>query len=356
MQLRALMYFDELVRTNSMRAAAENLNVAATAVSRQIENLEHYFGTPLVERSNRGIKLTAAGELLAARAGRTLRELEHVHQLIDDLQGLQRGKVVIYANGATVANLIAPVLAEFSLRYPKLRFEVAITSAREAVEALAAAEADLVVTLFAPKISGVKVRLRSEITYDVIMAADHPSAGARELTLRDLVQMPLALPDKNFGARQAFEELFAKDGLELDPVFVTGSLEMLKEPGFAPRGGHAPAGACRAAGNRRRPVGRSAAHRRQGGAYADRSLRRARPAAFLRRRQARRFHRALHARRRRPQIGAQEGLCLNEISVAFSATQSTQNSALCVHLRNDTLSAIDDPAGADQAGLVPKRG
>ncbi|MBP1842577.1 DNA-binding transcriptional LysR family regulator [Rhizobium petrolearium] len=229
MQLRALMYFDELVRTNSMRAAAENLNVAATAVSRQIENLEHYFGTPLVERSNRGIKLTAAGELLAARAGRTLRELEHVHQLIDDLQGLQRGRVVIYANGATVANLIAPVLAEFSLRYPKLRFEVAITSAREAVEALAAAEADLVVTLFAPKISGVKVRLRSEITYDAIMAADHPSANAKELTLRDLVRMPLALPDKSFGARQAFEEIFSREGLELDPVFVTGSLEMLKE-------------------------------------------------------------------------------------------------------------------------------
>lgn len=229
MQLRALMYFDELVRTNSMRAAAENLNVAATAVSRQIENLEHYFGTALVERSNRGIRLTAAGELLAARAGRTLRELEHVHQLIDDLQGLQRGRVVIYANGATVANLIAPVLAEFSLRFPKLRFEVAITSAREAVEALAAAEADLVVTLFAPKISGMKVRVRSELTYDVIMAADHPAAGAQQLTLRDLVQMPLALPDKSFSARQAFEEVFGKDGLTLDPVFVTGSLEMLKE-------------------------------------------------------------------------------------------------------------------------------
>jgi len=229
MQLRALMYFDELVRTNSMRAAAENLNVAATAVSRQIENLEHYFGTPLVERSNRGIKLTAAGELLAARAGKTLRELEHVHQLIDDLQGLQRGRVVIYANGAVVANLLAPVLAEFSLRYPKLRFEVAITSAREAVEALAAAEADLVVTLFAPKISGVKVRVRSELTYDVIMAADHPAAGAKELGLRDLVQMPLALPDKSFSARQAFEDVFAKDSLTLDPVFVTGSLEMLKE-------------------------------------------------------------------------------------------------------------------------------
>jgi DNA-binding transcriptional LysR family regulator len=229
MQLRALMYFDELVRTNSMRAAAENLNVAATAVSRQIENLEDYFGTPLVERSNRGIKLTAAGEILATRAGRTLRELEHVHQLIDDLQGLQRGRVVIYANGAVVANLLAPVLAEFSLHYPKLRFEVAITSAHEAVEALTASEADLVVTLFAPKMPGVTVRVRSELTYDVIMAADHAAAGARQLTLRDLAQMPLALPDKSFSARQAFEEVFAKDGLTLDPVFVTGALEVLKE-------------------------------------------------------------------------------------------------------------------------------
>ncbi len=37
MQIRALIYFDELVRTNSMRQAAENLNVAPTAISRQIE-------------------------------------------------------------------------------------------------------------------------------------------------------------------------------------------------------------------------------------------------------------------------------------------------------------------------------
>jgi DNA-binding transcriptional LysR family regulator len=83
MQLRALMYFDELVRTSSMRQAAENLNVAPTAISRQIENLEYHFGAPLVERSARGVKLTAAGELLAARAGRTLRELDHVGQLIE---------------------------------------------------------------------------------------------------------------------------------------------------------------------------------------------------------------------------------------------------------------------------------
>ena len=229
MNLRALMYFDEVVRTNSMRAAAENLNVAATAVSRQIENLEEYFGAQLVERSNRGIKLTVAGRLLADRAGRTLRELAHVHQLIDDLQGLKSGKVVLYASGATVANVIAPVLAQFSLRYPKLRFEVAVSSAREAIEALGSGVADIAVTLFAPNISGVKLRLRSEIVYDVIVNPADPAAKTRAITLGELARMPLALPDRGFAARQAVEEVFARQKVGLDPVFVTSSLDMLKE-------------------------------------------------------------------------------------------------------------------------------
>ncbi|KAA0699161.1 LysR family transcriptional regulator [Neorhizobium sp. P12A] len=229
MQIRALMYFDELVRTNSMRQAAENLNVAPTAISRQIENLEYHFGAPLVERSARGVKLTAAGELLAARAGRTLRELDHVQQLIGDLKGLQRGRVSIYANGATVANLLAPALAEFSLKYPKLRFQVAITSARQAVEAVNSAEADIAVTLFAPAMSGAKVRLRSEIAYDLIAAPNHPAAGRQDISLRELAEYSLALPEQSFGFRQAFDALFEKEGLELDPVFITSSLEMLKE-------------------------------------------------------------------------------------------------------------------------------
>lgn len=229
MQIRALIYFDELVRTGSMRQAADNLNVAPTAVSRQIDNLEHFFGAQLVERSPRGVTLTSAGELLAARAGRTLRELDHVHHLIDDLKGLQRGKVTIAANGAVVANLLAPALAEFSLRFPKLRFEVTITTASAAMEAVANAEADIAVTLFANALPGTKRRLRARLTYEAILAPSHPAAAMAEIPLADLVRFPLALPDPSFGARQAFDVVFAREKLTLDPVFVTGSLEMLKE-------------------------------------------------------------------------------------------------------------------------------
>jgi len=229
MQIRALMYFDELVRTNSMRQAAENLNVAPTAVSRQIENLEDYFGTPLVERSARGVTLTAAGELLAARAGRTLRELEHVQQLIEDLKGLERGRVTIFANGAIVASLLTPALAEFSKTYPSIRFEVMITSARQAVEAVNSARADMALTLFAPQMTEAKVITRSEITYEVIASSRHALAGRKEVTLRELARHALALPETSFGFRQAFDTAAERQGLTFEPAFTVSALEMLKE-------------------------------------------------------------------------------------------------------------------------------
>jgi len=229
MQIRALMYFDELVRTNSMRQAAENLNVAPTAVSRQIENLEDYFGTPLVERSARGVTLTAAGELLAARAGRTLRELEHVQQLIEDLKGLERGRVTIFANGAIVASLLTPALAEFSKTYPSIRFEVMITSARQAVEAVNSARADMALTLFAPQMTEAKVIARSEITYEVIASSRHALAGRKEVTLRELARHALALPETSFGFRQAFDAAAERQGLTFEPAFTVSALEMLKE-------------------------------------------------------------------------------------------------------------------------------
>ena len=229
MQIRALLYFDELVRARSIRAAADKLNIQPTALSRQIDALEHFFGTPLVERTSRGVRLTAAGELVAGKAGRTLREFDHVRQLIEDLKGLKRGHVSICASGATVANLLAPALAEFSIEYPEVRIEVKIVSAREALDALDSAETDLAVTLFSDRRDATSVRASAEITYDVIAASGHPATRDQTIAIETLSRFPIAVPDRSFGARKAFDRLFSGAGYELEPTFVTSSLEMLKE-------------------------------------------------------------------------------------------------------------------------------
>ena len=67
---RALRYFLAVVRIGSVRAAAEALNVAASAVSRHIIEMEAEIGQPLLERLPRGVVPTEAGRVVAEHAMR----------------------------------------------------------------------------------------------------------------------------------------------------------------------------------------------------------------------------------------------------------------------------------------------
>src|SRR5260370_1159461 len=61
MHAAVLRYFDQVARLGSIRRAAESLNVASSAVNRQIIKLEEETGTALFERLRTGVRLTAAG-------------------------------------------------------------------------------------------------------------------------------------------------------------------------------------------------------------------------------------------------------------------------------------------------------
>ena len=141
---RALRYFDTVAQCHSLRQAAAQLHIAPTAISRQIDLLEHQLGAPLIERGPNGISLTAAGELLAAQAQRTLRDLERVQEHIADLKGLRTGRVSLQVAEGVVAGLLAPALANMGLRYPHLRFDIGTASASHMVEALRRGDADIV--------------------------------------------------------------------------------------------------------------------------------------------------------------------------------------------------------------------
>ncbi|MGL1418873.1 LysR family transcriptional regulator, partial [Vibrio parahaemolyticus] len=69
------------------------LNVASSAISRQIARLEAELDTPLFERVSRGMRPNAAGELLAAHALRQQLEAERIGNELAALKGLRRGEV-----------------------------------------------------------------------------------------------------------------------------------------------------------------------------------------------------------------------------------------------------------------------
>lgn len=230
MDIKAFEVFNELARTGSIRQTAEVMQVSPTAIARQIDKIEHRFGAKLLVRTPRGVRLTAAGEVLAVRAATIGRELVQAQQIIDDLKGLKRGSVSLHVNGAASSAILAPALARFGQLHPNVTIEVTVASAAGALEAVASGMTDIAVTMFSKPDPRIETRFRMPVRHEPIMAADHVLAARDEISIQELARHPLALPDRSFGVRLAVDARLQAAGLEnFKAAFTTSSLELQKE-------------------------------------------------------------------------------------------------------------------------------
>jgi DNA-binding transcriptional LysR family regulator len=229
MHVRALQVFVELAQSDSIRQAAQRLNITPTAVSRQIDQLEHFFRTELVDRSSAGIRLTEAGRLLVERARLIANEIQITEALLDDLRGLQRGRATIRAGGAVVAGWLAPVIRHLHDDYPGLRFHVDVANAADVFSGVNDGLADLGVTIFSPEDNGAMICHSRPVSHAVIVGATHPFASLTFISMAELARVSLAIPDGSFGVRRNLERIARAAGVQLDPIFETGSLDLQKE-------------------------------------------------------------------------------------------------------------------------------
>src|SRR5258708_13945765 len=90
---RMLRYLDEVARCGSIRQAAERLNVASSAINRQILALEAELGTPIFHRLPRRLRLTATGEVVISHVRETLKEHRRGQKRHPQLQGPSVGQL-----------------------------------------------------------------------------------------------------------------------------------------------------------------------------------------------------------------------------------------------------------------------
>jgi DNA-binding transcriptional LysR family regulator len=225
---RLLVYVDAVGRHGSIRKAADALNVASSALNRQILDLELDLGTALFERLPRGVRLTAAGEVFLAYARQAISELKAVESQVEQLRGLVRGQVGIAAVESVASELLPAAIIRFQAEHPNVRFNVRIGVPEELTAALIADQVDLILTHYPPPRKHVAVIAAAEQKLCALMIRDHPLATRSALHLRDCLAYPLALGDASLAGRALIEQVLAQASFDLDPRLVSNSVETMK--------------------------------------------------------------------------------------------------------------------------------
>jgi DNA-binding transcriptional LysR family regulator len=188
LDVRRLRVLREVAAHGSFSAAAEALAFTQPAVSRQIATLEAEAGARLVERGARGIRLTAAGELLVEHADAILDRLAAAEHQLEALAGLNGGRLRVGAFPSANATLLPLALAEFDRAHHEVCLNLVEARSPQLAAQLCAGELDIAVVSDSEGVLSDELELEPlmEDPLYVAMARSHPLATKPDLELFDL--------------------------------------------------------------------------------------------------------------------------------------------------------------------------
>ncbi len=223
-----LVAFLTVVRRGSVTAAAEELVVTQPSVSAAIGALERELGVTLMERSGRGLRPTAAGELYASYAADVLGLLEQGaraarESTVDGRRSLRIGAVTTAGE-----HLVAPLLRTFREGHGDLDITLHVGNREDVFRRLLALELDVAITGRLPDDGALHGRPFAPNEFVLIAAPNDPLAKGRAVAVQELAGRPWLMREAGSGTRTLVEEYLAAN--ELKPRILTlGSNGAIKQ-------------------------------------------------------------------------------------------------------------------------------
>lgn len=122
--LTNLKAFLAVARTGSFAAAARELKVAPSVVTKRIGQIEWQLKTPLFERNTRKVSLTATGLRYLPAVQRSVSDMDELFAEIPSQGQALQGTIRIKSPGTLAVQLLGPILERFQQRYPLVNLEL----------------------------------------------------------------------------------------------------------------------------------------------------------------------------------------------------------------------------------------
>jgi DNA-binding transcriptional LysR family regulator len=186
MELRHLRYFVAVAEELHFRRAAERLHMSQPPLSQQIRQLEEELGVRLLERSRRGVELTAAGDALYERAREVLAAVEDAGRLVRRVNRGEVGGLSVGFVGSGMYTLVPGVLRAFSAHHPDVDLHLRELTTAAQLRQLESGQIDVgfVRAVSGPDRLAIETVLREPVV--VALPEGHRLAGEERLGLAQL--------------------------------------------------------------------------------------------------------------------------------------------------------------------------
>lgn len=208
--LYSLSLFLAVASLGSIAKAAEVQNIAASAVSRRISELEETVGTPLFYRKQRGVELTPAGQELRRYARSITAEVGRMDAALSDYARGQKGTVRIAANTSAITQFLPEDLAEFQEQHPEVRIKLVELVSADILSMVRTDHADFgIISGLTPQDGLRQVTYRKDRL--VVLApkghklAERKTAAFQDILFEDMVSLQLGSSIQAFLSARAEE-------------------------------------------------------------------------------------------------------------------------------------------------------
>jgi DNA-binding transcriptional LysR family regulator len=203
--------------------------VSQPAVSKQLRQLERSLGASLFDRLPKGVRPTAAGELLAGYARRIFALEAEAAEALAELRGLRRGSLSVGASTTIGVYLLPEVFVRYRRAYPDVRMHMEVANSEVIRRRLVEGAIDVGLTegIVEGDELDSTVFLRDELV--PIAAPGHPLARRkRPVPAATLCREPFVVRETGSGTKSVVERALAERGLSVTPVMSLGSTEAIK--------------------------------------------------------------------------------------------------------------------------------
>lgn len=219
--IRHMKIFVAVYQAGNITHAAEQLHMTQPAVSRSIQELEHYYGVRLFERINRRLSVTESGKRLYEQA-------LHIVDSFDTLEkGLQNwDEFGVLRIGATITlgtELMPHLIAQFQRQHPHLRVQVKISNGASLVQELLHNKLDIALVEGGLSEESLVMEPFARDKLIMIAAPDDPLLEKPDLQLRDLENCRFLLRENGSVGRGYVNHVFAAHGIPLTPLWESAS-------------------------------------------------------------------------------------------------------------------------------------